>query len=400
MRQKPILAALRLQQPQCPHPKTLASTTFEVKPAIEAAKTIPDVINLLVWVNERCEGESREHTADSSQDEKKNSNDDKKCIRTDLLEGVLKQAVTSYFIVYDKKDFEAQLRNPYYTDILILGDHHPLEDHYADELRELVYSGKGLISSLYLKKGDDHEEDEDKGEEQKDEYNTLFGIRYRGRLSGYEHQVNILNSPISAAGALKAIGEVIKVEANNPEAVAAWIENEAGHHNDDGHHGEQNEYAGIVLNNYGLGRTIYFAFDLGQTINDENYNQMSDLIKNSIAYIHKPVDANVFYPNQLIPVEIKVKSLGGNFDLRITESYPAGLRLYDPLTGKWIADNPWVINFQLKPDETKTILYYALMPDSAGAYSLQTEIGYMESGNYNFYQSLSIDIKIEKILPQ
>lgn len=355
--------------------KTLASAAFEVKPSIGAAKTIPDVTNLLVWVNEKCA---------------ENSNEDyRKCIRIDLLEVMLKEAAASYFIVYDKKDFETQLRNPYFTDIFILGNHYPLEDHYIDELRELVYSGKGLISSLYLNKGDDHEADEHDGEDQKDEFNTLFGIRYKGYLSGYEHMVNILDSPISSVGTLKAIGEAIKVEANNPDAVAAWIEDEE-------HNKELKEYPGIILNNYGNGKAIFYAFDLGKTLNDENYSQMSIIIKNSIAYIHRPMAASVVYPYQLVPVETKLRSLGSAFDLRITEAYSEGMKLYDPTTGKWITDNPWIVDIHLEPNEGKTMLYYALAPDKIGAYKLKTEIGYIMNGDYNFYQNINTDISVEK----
>jgi hypothetical protein len=61
--------------------------------------------------------------------------------------------VNSYLIVYDSDAFARELRNPYFTDILILGDQAPLPDHVADELQERVYGGTGLISSLWLKHG-------------------------------------------------------------------------------------------------------------------------------------------------------------------------------------------------------------------------------------------------------
>jgi len=51
---------------------------------------------------------------------------------------------------------------------------------------------------------------------------------------------------------------------------------------------------------------------------------------------------------------------------------------------------------RLEADETKTILYYALTPDKTGTYTLQTEVGYMEGGTYNFYQSLSAEIVVDK----
>jgi Tol biopolymer transport system component/flagellar hook assembly protein FlgD len=395
---KTYQATLQVYSAIMPQPKTLASTSFEVKSGIEVTKTIPDVANLLVWVNDECEEDSKQYTVDSrqgqnsSQKENDHDHEKKECIRIDLPENILRDVVTSYFIVYDKKDFEKELRNPYYTDILILGDHHPLEDHYPDELRDQVYSGKGLISVLYLKHGEHHE---GQGEDE-EEYDPLFGLRYKGHISGDEHLVNILNSPISEAGTLIAKGEALKVEVDDINRVVAWIEGT--------YHSKSEKYSfdspkdrpGIVLNTYGLGKTIFYAFDLGLTLNDENYSQIATLIKNSIAYIHRPQDTTAFHPNQLIPVEIKIKSLGGAFDLRITETYPADLKIYDPFRGEWITENPWVINTYLNHYETKTILYYALTPDRTGTYTLKTEAGYIENGIYNFYQNLSIDIVVGK----
>ncbi len=184
---KTYLAILQIRTPEMAAAKTLASKTFEVKPGIEATKRIPDIKNVLVWVNERCredereasgvrreegdggrksvEDEDRKQTTEAGDTQKPSShlfakspsrppltkgdaggfgpdgkdtdhggkdddgNDDvddghqRACIRLDLLEDALGQAATGYHIVYDKKDFQAELRNPYYSDFLILGDH-------------------------------------------------------------------------------------------------------------------------------------------------------------------------------------------------------------------------------------------------------------------------------------
>lgn len=158
-----------------------------------------------------------------------------------------------------------------------------------------------------------------------------------------------------------------------------------------------NKYPGIIKREYGNGDVLFYAFDLG--ISSGNYSPFAELIKNSLNYIHNQIsnpEGLPYIPNQLIPVEIKLKSLGCAFDLKITETYPVEINLYEPSTGLWITENPWVTNIHLEPDETKTILYYALTPDEAGTYTLQTEAGYVENGIYNFYQSLESDIVIEK----
>ena len=346
------LAILQASTALMTQPKALASASFEVKEVaagIEVSKTMPDVTNLLVWINdnESCQHSaiSHQHRKNSSSDRKceghgEDNEDDKDnedhgnrkdCIRLDLLENILKEAAADYMIVHDKKDFQRELRNPYYTDIVILGDHHHLEDHYGEELREKVYSGTGIISSLWLRHG--HDEDGDKDED------PIFGIRHKDKHSG--------------------------------------------------------DYP-VITNEYGLGKAAYLAFDFGATLNDENFDQMSTILKNAVAYIHKPVDTTAFHPNQLVPVEIKLKSPGGAFDLRVTETYPAELKLYDPSNGNWITDNPWITNIHLEADETKTVPYFVLSPDKAGAYTLQTEVGYMDNGTYTFYQNLNAYITVDK----
>lgn len=368
------LAILQVVTPAMVSHRTLASTAFEVKPGIEASKRIPDVSNLLVWVNEKCE----EHHGHEGKHEGKK--DDEPCVRLDLLEGILKQAATTYRLVFDKKDFQAELRNPYYTDVLILGNHHPLEDHFADELRERVYSGKGLVSSLYLGHGEGHEHE--KGDQ---DLNLLFGLSYKGQLSGDEHPVTLLDSPLSQAATVAAKGKALRVEVSDPARIAAWL-------TDDHHHKDDKQSPGIVLNGYGLGKTVFFAFDLGASLSEEAQTTLKTLIRNSVSYVHRAKDTTAFHPFDLAPVEITLKSLGAAFDLRLTETYPDGIRIYDPVTGTWITDNPWTVNIHLEPNETRRVLYYALLPDRAGTYTLGTQVAYLEGGVYTPYQELHLDL--------
>ncbi len=53
-------------------------------------------------------------------------------------------------------------------------------------------------------------------------------------------------------------------------------------------------------------------------------------------------------------------------------------------------------DIHLEADETKSILYYALMSDIAGTYTLHTEAGYLEAGVYSFLQEITLDITVDK----
>lgn len=63
---------------------------------------------------------------------------------------------------------------------------------------------------------------------------------------------------------------------------------------------------------------------------------------------------------------------------------------------KWVKDNPWIVNIHLDQGETKTLMYYALLPDKAGTYELKTELGYMDGGNYIADRNLKADITVGK----
>lgn len=346
------LAILQVSSGTMTQSKTLASATFEVKPSIEITKTIPDVKNVLVWLN---------YSWGTGQS----------CPNRVLVEQALNESGIGYYIVLDKKDFQTELRNPSYTDFMILGNHHPIEDHFAEELREQVYSGKGVISSLFNRQ---------------DLNGDVFGIKSTRHLSGRDYPIELLNSEIAAQGVFQSNGRALRIAAIHPEENVGWIVEIKNN--------GTTKYPGLIKRQYGNGKVLFFAFDLG--LSTQNYNSFSDLLKNSINYIHTPQEnSTVFYPGQLVPVEIKLKSLGGAFDLIVTETYPAEVEIYNPSTGQWIADNPWLGNLHLEPDEAKTIFYYALVPDRADTYILQTEVGYMDNGTYHFYQSLSTEILVE-----
>jgi subtilase family serine protease len=377
---KIYMAILQVSSNTLTEPKTLSSATFEVLPSLEVTKTIANPANLLVWANDecplKCEQYCERHQEQNGAAWEEGDDDcdgseeccNKRCIRVDLLRNILDEAVASYHIVYDRKDFEKELRSLYYTDILLLGDHHPLTDHFDTELREKVYSGTGLISSLWLRHGDEE---------------SLFGINYKGTLSHKYPVIHTVESPISGKETIEATGKAQRIEAKGGATVAGSIESKHG-----------DEHPAIVLNNYGVGKTVYYAFDLGLTLNDDNYDQLAALIKDSIAHVHRIEETASYAPCRFVPVELTLKSLGGSFDLKITEIFPECLDLYCPILDEWITESPWTITMHLEPDEIATIALYVLAPDMPGAYTLETEIEALAGETCTLFEKLSIDVEV------
>jgi len=358
-------------------PKKLAVAEFEIRGSVEMTKTINTATpNLLVWVNDKCwRGVSRNEANCVK------PRSDQKCHGLDLLEEILKDSEANYHIVYDRDDFTAALRNPFYTDFIIFGDHEQLTGHHAAELREQIYSGKGMISSLYFK-----DRLRDAGD-----HDSIFGYTYRGHLPASIHTINIPAGSIFDVATLEAEGQVLRVEAERPENVHAWIKWRRSYEC----HPMPGEYPGIIANTYGLGKTVFFAFDYNASLTDDNYAVLAMLLKKAIAYIHNATVPDVYLSNKYVPVRIGLKNLGESVDVRLTERYPAGIDIYDPATGQWLTDRPWIFDVNLPKGEGRTINYFAFTPAVTGVYELQTDVDRSANGNYHFYESLSLNVNVK-----
>lgn len=353
---------------EAPEPRILDTTTFEVLPSIELTTATVDHANLLVWVNHKCgTAEACDPECDDTACEDGEDCCCTECIRTDLLEAILDEAATSYHIVYENHEFEQELQNPYYTDIVILGNQHPITDHYDAVLKEKINAGTGIIAALWM----------DNGEEE-----SPFGINYTGGLSDPSPMIETVESPISEEGLFGAIGKALRVEAQDGTTVAGTVITDKGE-----------EHPAIVLNDYGRGRAVYYAFDLGLTLNDDTYEQIAALITNSISYVHRTEEPTASAPYRFIPIELTIKSLGGSLDVQITETFPEELRIYCPVLGEWI-ESPWGFTMHLEPDEVATIALYVFAPDALGTYAMETEIGFLIGGEYTFFDKQSIEVAV------
>ncbi len=359
-----------LQMTSAVPPKALANTTFEVLPGLEIKQTIADSGRALVWINDGCEG-----TVPTTPAHPYQGGEQEKWIRKDLIEKAMDEIGVTYRIVTDKKEFQKELRNNLYTDYLILGDFNPVEDGFVSELRERVFSGKGLISSLWHTQRID---------------GNAFGINSVSRLSGNNYPIEFKEGGLFQQQTLASYGEAAKIEpADGDQNILGWMSETTKK--------GTNKYPAIIRNEYGNGKVLFYAFDLGMSVNEANYSRIVEILKASLNYIHRPAAEKASYmPYDLVTLRTEVKSLGGSFDLNITESYPSGIKLFDFSTGQWITDNPWAKEMSLNAYETRNITLFALAPDEKGTYTVTTDVGYLEEGSYKPYQSLSVEIKVDK----
>lgn len=127
-----------------------------------------------MWINDGCEGTALTTPAPPYQGGEQGEVKET-CIRRDLVEKALDEIGVTYRIVTDKKEFQTEIRNNLYTDYLILGNFNPMEDGYVSELRERVFSGRGLVSSLWHTRRIDED---------------MFGISKASQLSGKNYPLD------------------------------------------------------------------------------------------------------------------------------------------------------------------------------------------------------------------
>ncbi len=336
--------------------KTVASASFDVLDGgVTVKNSVPDFIRVLVWLNE-CVKDETQGTASTD-----------KCVDAASVEKALEDAGAAYYIVKSAPEFELELRNIYYTDYLILGDREPLGLQPARELKERVNAGSGVAAALLNEPS----------------LFGLFGIESIEALSITDNKVEFTEG-FAGAGVMQSRGNALKVTEDKGAARLAKIPG-----------GKGKAYPGVIASNYGDGKAVYMAFDIGLSLGrDEKF---ADVVKSSLVYVHRPEPVGGPYlPYALVPVKLDVKGIQGVGDFMVTENYPAGFRLVDTSTGTWIKDNPWVKEISKADGALKFVNFFALTPDAPGVYTLTTSVSYTDKGAVKSYQAASIDINVAK----
>ncbi|MBU0675771.1 MAG: hypothetical protein KJ950_14110 [Proteobacteria bacterium] len=227
-------------------PRILASRDFSVLKPLLVSLGRDDRVNILVWLNDACglsNGESDQNQDNHTKGEtaRSGSYDHERgnipdCLDPLVVKAMLADSAHAVFLTNDRTEFESELRNPQYTDFLILGDHLPLTDHLNDELREKIHSGAGLVSSNWLPT-----------EPADTLVEALLGVKGEGSYPASDSlTVRIDDNPAVTSGDLTGGTDNRKVEIAGDTMVAGWFvkttcvpapDDDGGHDSDDDHAG-------------------------------------------------------------------------------------------------------------------------------------------------------------------
>jgi len=154
----------------------------------------------------------------------------------------------------------------------------------------------------------------------------------------------------------------------------------------------------ILMNPFGDGKTVYFAFDLSAILESATYNTVSKLISRSIDYI-MPDNAIPFSGAEILS-EITATPKLIPLQLLSAKIIPDGFGITRILDGGTLSGNEIVYNSQTEIAKDSEAVFRALltMPATAGIYELTGRIEYLLHGNYFThppYNNLKASFSIE-----
>ncbi|NTV14921.1 MAG: hypothetical protein HGA96_13475 [Desulfobulbaceae bacterium] len=364
--------------------RDLAMITLVVRSDMGRKVEVAERSHLLVWLNSGCADDESDHDQAGENHQSGPAEDfapeekQQRCPRLDLLHQVLRGVGDYYHLTRERAEFEAELRNPLVTDILILGDHLPLTEPFQTELQEKVNSGAGLIASGWLpaRGGEGHTPSE----------KALLGVSGRSKYGPAESwRLHMVDSSVSRAGELWGRTEFRSVVAAPDCRVVGWLAagsehqeelDAAGHDDTDEdpaveHVAGDRPYPAIVLHEYGLGRTIYYAFDYSRALTPDSLLPLGLLLSNSRRYVHrdKAVAAS-FAPLEVAPLQWEVASPGEGQIFHLQAALPPGLRLYDYQGGSWHGPGSWRGTLPLAAGQSGVLAFSILAPAAAGGFAV------------------------------
>ncbi|MCK4642985.1 gliding motility-associated C-terminal domain-containing protein [bacterium] len=326
--------------------ESINSLQFEIVEAFDISADISVIPSILIW----------ENFSNVSEDEHEQLSE-----YFDNLEGII-----TYDIVESSGEFVSGMRSGLYNEYIILGNAENLEGHTSEELREHVYSGKGLITSHYY-----HFLGEGVGPE-------VLGIRYSGVYDGNDLTVNLVNSPITGEGVLTTIGKTYTVES-----LGSF---EGGHVTVSPHL----PTPVIIGNNYGEGKTVYFAFDMLSSLEDAE-----DILAAAIDYV-RPEEENVI-SGGYNTIKISVKSNVFDLQTKIREILPEGSEIIRIIPDGAIEANIIDWNELITAGETRKYYVFARLPETGEEFTFTAEVSYLANGiwweeePFEFTETVSYD---------
>jgi hypothetical protein len=272
------------------------------------------------------------------------------------------------------EDFCREMRSGCYNSYLLLSPDHPLERHLADELRELVNSGAGLLVS------DPANIQTFKEHPTKGGVIDLFGVKFKGYLPPGSYIASLTDSALSPSATLAFSGKMKKLEIDDAQ-VLGTVSVQKGN--------KTETWPALTLKQYGLGSASLAAFDFAQVATGDR-DKAKAILSRAITSLAAPAPAHD--AGLPVPLRLDLANLEAEALIKVSIPLPAGVNF---LWGEGAALEQGKVVFDLSLAEAEQKqLHMLLLPSQPGGCALSASLSYLDQGSYVFLKEASLTLSV------
>jgi hypothetical protein len=270
--------------------------------------------------------------------------------------------------------FAAEMRSGLYNTYLLLSPDHPLEGHLADELRELVNAGAGLLLS------DPKDANHFKEHPAKGGVIDLFGVKEKGSLSSGAYTANLTGSALSPTTTLAFTGKMKKLEIDDAQ-VLGTVSIRKGN--------KTEAWPALTLKQYGMGKASLVAFDFAQVAQVDREKAKTILNR---ALTALPAAGSQLSAGSPLPLNVTLTNHGSAAQVKVEIPLPAGAS-YLWAGGGTLEQGKVVFTLPLTQGEQRQ-LHLLLVPQQTGTLIFTASLFYQEQGSYVLLKNASTSVTI------
>ncbi len=297
-----------------------------------------------------------------------------------FLEALLMAGGWSYTIVTDDDEFTREMRSNGYVAYALFNEHEKLDKQVQQELRERIYRGEGLLVA-------------GNSDERNKYLNAALGIKHKGKRSdssGILFKDSVLG--LNGQQELSYKDKALRVELDGAEIVAEYIISNK-HDDDDDDENQKYSKAAVTTCQFGLGRSVYAAFDLlAHATATQNDNLLDDLLRTSLLHTHPANIARV--RPQVLPLLLSLTNEGIVTPGQGVITLPEGVQVLASAgaNNSLNTEGNIVIPFELEEDEVLNTTFWVRLPITSSSFTFSASVQTGTSPTFNEHVVINLGL--------
>ncbi|MBL4888666.1 MAG: hypothetical protein JKX97_01435, partial [Candidatus Lindowbacteria bacterium] len=365
------------------------SFAFTLSPALEVTKRVSYQARALLWWNYdfKKDKDDDDDDNDDDDDEKDKKGDGKHApdvTNLQRIEAALQATTLTFDTVTSKDSFVEAMRTNNHNLYVIIGEKKKLKGSEEEELAERVNLGAGLITSVLYEVKGPKLDFLDEGEFKKKTRDNVLGIDKGSKVKNDDPIVSVHSGKITPNPFDFTVeGKPRRIKETIGELIASYPDETAKKKETNG---------AATLHTYGLGKTVFFSFDLGSVADVARGDSIGDLLNAAIKAVTPETGAAL--ADGRIAVEIRVRSLMVPLDLNVAidEHVPNDVTILSIIPQATVSGGnlSWIV--VLDATEETTVRYLAELPSTIGTIQTSAAITYLVRGTYRTLGNFNLDI--------